>query len=479
MRVVSPLGSAVVRCQKMADKKQWWEKPGFGIQYQIEARPGWRWNRNYDKFNALMMDEHGHLKFNGPLCKMKEWVEFSKQVGVDYHIFEVKWHDGICYFDTKYTDWKTPEDYVQIYADESRKAKIPFLFYYSSIFDHNPQFDAIQPLRTCTPSFFTLRTTPILRKTLIQGFSFVFAVIAGLDFKRNRLIRNYQKDKSAKWLDHFWFPPFKNEPKTYEIYMFRQLIELITRYKPDGLWMDWYMFSLDESAHKIMDFMEKYYPEVILTFNTSINSKLKWAHYTTAEAHDVKTAWQKGNRYRRKKNPWELIGPAANAWDNFLPRPDVHEAARMAAILMASGGKACFGMPSRMDGALYPGPAEQLAKFGQWYKPRKRLFQEATPMDYKGKKVPGISVKEKHLKTIGDIQENDPLIHLIYLFGGPKQDLTVKFCRKHWETLETIILEPQHQELEYQKDAQEFSLTIPKKEVDYIDTMLRIIMTRK
>lgn len=25
-------------------KKEWWEKPGLGIMYQIEARPGWRFN---------------------------------------------------------------------------------------------------------------------------------------------------------------------------------------------------------------------------------------------------------------------------------------------------------------------------------------------------------------------------------------------------------------------------------------------------
>ena len=457
----------------MADKKLWWQKPGFGIQYQIEARPGWRWNRNYEKFNASMMDENKNLKFNGPLCKMKDWVEFSKNVGVDYHIFEVKWHDGICYFDTKYTNWKTPEDYVQIYAEESQKAGIPFLFYYSSIFDHNPQFNAIQPLKTCTPSFFTLRTGT---KTLIQGFSFVFAIIAGMVFKLNRIFRKYQKDKSAKWIDHFWFTPFKNEPKTYEIYMFKQLIELITKYKPDGLWMDWYMWSLEDSAHKIMDFMKKNYPKVVLTFNSSIDSKLKWAHYTTAEAHDVRAAWNKGNRYRRKKSPWELIGPVANAWDNFLPRPDSHEAARMAAILMASGGKACFGMPSQMDGSLYAGPAGQLAQFGQWYKKRKALFQDATPMEYKGRKVPGVIVKEKYLKTIGCLHENDPLIHLIYLFGGPNQDLIVKFCRKHWDALEKILLEPEQQELNFIKDAQEITLPIPKHYVDHTDTILRLKM---
>jgi len=459
----------------------WWQKPGFGIMYQIEARPGWLWNRNYEKFNASIMDNKGQLKFNGPFCEMREWVDFSKRIGVDYHIFEVKWHDGICYFDTKYTNWKTPEDYTRIFSEESRKAQIPFMFYYSSIFDHNPQFDTIQPLKTCTPSYFTLRSG---NKTLIQGTSFVSALSAGLMFKRNRFLRNYPKDKSAKWLDHFWFPPFTNDPKTYEIYLFKQLTELIEKYKPDGMWMDWFgiglfgLGSLENSAPMIMEFMEKKYPNVILTFNNSIDSKLKWAHYTSAEAHDVRAAWSKGNRYRRKQSPWELIGPAANAWDNFLPRRDRYEISRIAVILMASGGKACFGMPAQMNGALYEGPAKHLYRFGQWYKKRRALFQEAVPLNYKGQNVPGVNVKGKYLKTIGSIHDQDPLIHLIYLWSVPQNDLTINFSRKKWEALETILLEPMNQELASTRNAKEIGLTIPKKNVDPIDTILRIKMKK-
>ncbi|MFX1299192.1 MAG: alpha-L-fucosidase [Promethearchaeota archaeon] len=455
----------------MTNKKGWWEKPGLGIMYQIEARPGWLWNRNYEKFNASMMDANGNLKFNGPFCKMKEWVAFSKRVGVDYHIFEAKWHDGICYFDTKYTNWKTPEDYCKILADESRKEGIPFMFYYSSIFDHNPQFDDIQPLRTCTPSFFSLRTK---NKLLTMGFSFGFAVGAGLLNSLNRLIRKYPKDETAKWFDKFHFHHYKNNPRKYETYMFKQMIELIENYKPDGMWMDWYMLSLETSAHRIMDFMEKRYPDVILTFNDSIDYKLKYAHYTTFEAHDVKSAWRKGNKYRRKSKPWELVGPAANAWDNPLPRSDPYEAARIATIIMASGGKFAFGIPAQMNGDLYSEPARHLELFGKWYKERKALFTGAVPMDYKGKNVPGVSIKEKFLKTIGCLHDHDPLIHVISLFSVPKKDVIIKFSRKKWEPIEKIILEPFNQELDSAKEPQNIVLTIPKQNLERIDTILRI-----
>ncbi|MGQ4876375.1 MAG: alpha-L-fucosidase [Promethearchaeia archaeon] len=138
--------------------KEWWKGPGLGIQFQIEIRPGWLWNRNYDKYNELMKDVKGNLNFNGPFCKIKDWVRLSKELGADYHSFESKWHDGICFFNTKYIDWKTPTDYCKIFADESRKAEIPFLFYYSNIFDHNPLFDDIQPFKNGTSSFIAMHS---------------------------------------------------------------------------------------------------------------------------------------------------------------------------------------------------------------------------------------------------------------------------------------------------------------------------------
>ena len=133
-----------------------------------------------------------------------------------------------------------------------------------------------------------------------------------------------------------------------------------------------------------MDFMEKYYPNILLIFNVSIYKHPKYANYLSGEAHDVNTAWKSGQRYRNKKNPWELCGPAAYAWDVPQARPDPYEIFRIAAIIMASGGKYCFGLPSQMDGELFPEPAKNEDRFGNWFKLRHDLFTEAIPMKYKG-----------------------------------------------------------------------------------------------
>ncbi len=66
-----------------SNKREWWKKAGFGIMYQIGARPSWIWDCNWDKFNASMRNDKGEFEFNGPFCKMEDWVKFSKEVGVD------------------------------------------------------------------------------------------------------------------------------------------------------------------------------------------------------------------------------------------------------------------------------------------------------------------------------------------------------------------------------------------------------------
>ncbi len=450
--------------------KQWWEKPGFSIQYQIEARPGWIWNRNYDKFNASMIDENGNLKFNGPFCKMKKWVEFSKKVGVDYHMFESKWCDGICYWNTKYTKWKTPEDYCRIFSEESRKERIPFLFYYSSSIDHNPDFDDIQPLRCITPSFITMHSKD---KKKVVDFSMKIAKLTEFSNREEAKKRNIPY--TIEFFDDVHFHEFTYNPERYENYMLNQIKELINSYKPSGMWCDWYFGKKENSAFLIMELMENNFPNIILSFNYSIGQNLNYSHYLAGEAHNIEDAWKLSNNYRITKKPWELIGPAPYAWDVPLARPDPYEIVRLAAMTMANGGKMCFGLPSQMDGELYPEPAQNLEILGNWYKTRHSLFTESIPMIYEGDTIPGIQLTENNFGLIGSINEGDILVHLIN-FKGLKKDITMSFSRNQWKGIEKIILEPIQKELKYEKKGVKIVLLIPKENIDFADTILRLII---
>ncbi len=445
----------------------WWQKPGFSIQYQIEVRPGWLWNRNYVKFNSSMMDEKGNLKFDGPFCKMEKWVQFSKRVGAEYHAFETKWCDGICYWDTQFTNWKTPTDYCKIYAEESRKAKIPFLFYYCSIFDHNPQFDDIQPVREITPSYIAMHHDD---KKAIAEFSKNYLKLV---WEANQ--KEFAERKVPPYKEEFYqeveYHDFIYNPEKYEEYLTNQIRELIEKYEPDGMWMDWYWN--DRSTTLIQEFMEKNFPNTTLAFNVSIDKRPKYAHFLSGEAHYVEFAWINCQRYRNKRKPWELCGPVAHAWDIPIARPDPHEIFRIASIIMASGGKCCFGLPSQMNGELFPELARNVEMFATWYKERRELFREATPMKYKGDSVPGVSLKETQFGTIGSKFKDDFLIHIIS-FGGLMKDLMITFFKDHWENINKVILEPHEKELKFQDKDNEIILQLKKEDLDLADTILRI-----
>jgi hypothetical protein len=270
------------------------------------------------------------------------------------------------------------------------------------------------------------------------------------------------------------FHDFTYNPEKYEKYLLNQIKELIKNYNPDGMWIDWYWGNAEASTFLIMDLMEQEYPNVVLTYNVSIERKPRYIHYLSGEAHDVESAWKAGNNHRNKKKPWELCGPAAYGWDVPIARSDPYDIFRIAAIIMASGGKFCFGLPSQMDGELYPKPAKNVELFGNWYKSRRNLFSEGIPMEYTGTKVPGISINRDDFGIIGSIHENENLIHIIN-FQGTTKELNVSFSDEFWGDIEEIVLEPVKKQLELNRKKNELDFIIKGKNLDMADTILRII----
>lgn len=462
--------------------KAWWQKPGLGIMYQIEFRPGWKWNRNFNKFNKSMRDRNGKFNFNGPYCQMAEWVNLSREIGADYHIFEAKWHDGIVWFNTSLTGWKTPTDYAGQFAEESRKCGISFMFYYSSIIDHNPQFQDIVPINSVTPSFPKMRG---------------------------------------------------NE---YREYLEGHMREMIDQYHPDGIWLDWYTLGAHPSEVVVVNFLRQYSPRTVIAFhftNPFVEERqrfprnksgprgfwemlhvvrhliaaghapqiLLWTialtftwpyvklfdlkaqrpdedvidyiHYSTSEAHTLKAAWLESNLYRRLKNPWEIIGPAGTAWDAMAIRKDPYDLVRIVATTMANGGRYVIGAAARMDGSLYPDQVEQLRLVGKWYKPRRIFFSEATPMEYGGTRVPGLSGYRDGMGAVGSRLGRDYLVHLIN-FRGSTDSKTLRFDSRIWPQIDKAYLEPAHKELTTQRAPGEARVTISKEDIDLVDTLLRI-----
>jgi len=424
------------------DHRKWWQKSGVCVQYQIEKRPNVGWDRDYVEFNKSMMDEKGNLAFNGPFCKIEEWVALSKEIGLDYHSFEIKWHDGICWFNTSLTNWKTDVDYAGKFAELSRKERIPFIYYYSSIFDHSPQFDSIQPNPHITPSFLGLLP-----------------------------VRDYEK---------------------YAGYMRGQYDEIVRQYQPDGIWLDWWW--ADKTTRDSISHFHHNYPNVALAFNLSsmFFSSHKDQHFTSGEAHAVDgpftqtreeaggiitvvvSTWKWANLYRVYfQHPWELITPTSVWWQDMSLRKDINDFVRQAAIVMACGGKFSAGTSALMDGSLHPDHIRQLRILGDWYRPRKELFLGAYPIRYFGLAAPGVSVNKRNFKTIACFYRDGALIHLINMKGGAGPlEITLKGAR--WAGTQSVYLEPAHRPIQVQSRGKNKLISLSGDDIDIADTILYI-----
>jgi alpha-L-fucosidase len=415
--------------------RSWWQRPGLSVMYQIETRPGWNWDRDYEAFNKSLMDAQGNLQFNGPFCNIEEWVELSKEIGVDYHSFEAKWHDGICYFDTKTTRWKTEKDYAKEFAERSREAGIPFMYYYSAVFDHNPQFDAIQPAPHSTPSL------------------------------------------------------IGNRPE-YLTYIEKHYAELVAQYRPDGIWFDWYW--AEGATRRTIDYLRKHHPGLVLAFNLSnlFPESFKQIDITSSEAHSYDGAWVKlrkensldvpvltsakkwSNSFRLTfDHQWELISPAGKWWQDQSLRDDPNELLRTLAMVLACGGKLCIGAGSEMDGHLFPDQITQLRMLGEWYKPRKALFRDAAPIRYRGFTPPGVSVSAPRFDVVVSAYGDGILLHLINRKSA-KTGLTITLRGSGFQEFNQAARMPHGTPASAQRSGGALTIELAPADVDPVDTIL-------
>jgi alpha-L-fucosidase len=415
--------------------RKWWQRPGLGIMYQIETRPGWKWDRDYIQFNKSMMNENRAIKFNGPFCNIKEWIDLSRETGVDYHQFEIKWHDGICYYDTNTTDWKADKDYAREFADLSRSANIPFMYYYSSVFDHNPQFDSIQPVPGSTPSL------------------------------------------------------IGNAPEYHE-YLKKQYAEIIEQCRPDGMWFDWW-WADGSTKMTAKEFREKY-PDVIVAFNLSnlYPSSFNKIHMTSSEAHSYDGPWVElrkedslqvpvltsavkwSNALRSTfKHQWELISPAGKWWQDQSLREDPLELIRTLAMVLACGGKLSVGATSQMDGHILPDQVKQLRMLGEWYMPRKEYFINAAPVSYRWFSPPGVRASSKNFDKVMSSYGSGRLLHLINRTGA-MQEVSVTLHGRKWKGFSEVTLMPQKKKISVIREGSTMRIDISPENIDPVDTIL-------
>lgn len=114
----------------------------------------------------------------------------------------------------------------------------------------------------------------------------------------------------------------------------------------------------------------------------------------------------------------------------------------------------------------------------EWYRPRRGLFTEASPLRYLRKRVPGISGYPGRFVTIASKLKDDILLHLIKKRGKEGSEhscgVNLEFRGRMWKGLNRVFLEPAHEELDLKKSVQRTKLLVKPEEIDPVDTILRI-----
>jgi hypothetical protein len=70
-----------------------------------------------------------------------QWAEHFVKIGCDYMYLYAKWIDGLCFWDTKTTDFKTKRDFCGEMADACHRYGLRIGWYWNHVCDGNPEFD--------------------------------------------------------------------------------------------------------------------------------------------------------------------------------------------------------------------------------------------------------------------------------------------------------------------------------------------------
>ncbi|GHT58869.1 alpha-L-fucosidase [Spirochaetia bacterium] len=120
------------------DSRDWFNERRFGmfIHWGLYAIPGW--HEQIEWRGRMPRRDYEPLirQFNPEKFDPDQWLDFAKQVGMEFITITSKHHDGFCLFDTKYTDFNimnTPykKDVVKMLADSAKRHDLKMGIYYS------------------------------------------------------------------------------------------------------------------------------------------------------------------------------------------------------------------------------------------------------------------------------------------------------------------------------------------------------------
>lgn len=322
---------------------KWFLHDRFGMfihwgTYALAARHEWM------KHNEQTKDEE-YMKYFNHFCPdlydPKAWAKAAKAAGMKYFVITTKHHEGFCLWDSKFTDYKatkTPwgKDLIKPMVEAFRAEGIRAGFYYSVIDWHHPQFtiDTLHPRRN------------------------------DKEFREKEKGRDVSK---------------------YAEYMYKQVRELLSEYKPDVLWCD---FSYpgpdgkgkcDWQSEKLMKMIRKVCPDILIDNRLDLPGS---EDFVTPEQFQP-YAWpvdEKGNRL-----VWEACQTFSGSWGyhrDEMTWKSVKQLLWMLVDSVSKGGNLLLNVGPTARGEFDYRAMERLEGIGKWMRVHDRSIYGCTASDF-------------------------------------------------------------------------------------------------
>jgi len=311
----------------------WWREARFGmfIHWGLYSIPAGEWGGRTDHGEWIRETAHIPIEeydqfvpqFNPAKFNADEWVRIAREAGMKYIVITSKHHDGVCLFDSQYTDYDvmaTPfrRDILKELADACRKQGLRMCWYHSIMDWHHPDYLPRRAWETRSA--------------------------AGADFDR------------------------------YYAHLKNQLRELLTNYGPIGiLWFDgeWESTWTHSYGQPLYDYVRSLQPDIIVN-NRVDKGRGGMAGLTTgAHAGDYGTPEQEIPATGLPGMDWETCMTMNDHWGynkhdkNFKSTKDL---LRMLADIASKGGNYLLNVGPTAEGMIPPESVERLAEMGRWMK---------------------------------------------------------------------------------------------------------------
>jgi len=305
----------------------WFQEAKFGMfihwgVYLVLGR--WEWVMHNERV-PIPTYEQLVPQFNPKEYRPKEWAQLAKEAGMRYIAVTTKHHDGFCMFDSALTDYdcmSTParRDFIGELVEACRAEGLKVMFYYSLLDWHHPHY---------VPR--------------------------------------------PKWVED---PPgHQRDFSRYLDYMFGQIRELCTKYRPDGIWFDggWEHPAAEWRAEELIRMIRELLPNAIVNNRAGLPGD-----FDTPEQHIP--AAPMGRRAPRRL--WETCMTINNHWGYHATdhnHKSVRQLVHNLVDIVSKGGNDLLNVGPKPDGTIQEEHGVRLRQMGAWLRVHGEAIYGAEP----------------------------------------------------------------------------------------------------